>query len=148
MIGLNYWHWFSFALFLLILEVVASGGFLLWIGIAAVIVGGITWLIPSMGWPWQSVIFAIVAIGSCIVWWAYLKAKPFKTDQPALNRRSEQFLGRVFTLEEAVINGRGKIRIGDSLWQVAADTDLPSGTKVKVTAVDGVLLQVQPVISE
>jgi hypothetical protein len=61
---------------------------------------------------------------------------------PFLNRRGDQHIGRVYRLEEAVRNGRGKARVGDSLWLVSGE-DMPAGTEVKVTAVEGTVLQVE-----
>ena len=56
------------------------------------------------------------------------------SDLPLLNRRSEQLIGRTATLTEPISNGRGRIRIGDTLWRVSGP-DLPVGTQVKVTSV-------------
>ena len=55
-----------------------------------------------------------------------------------------QYIGRVFTLEEAIINGRGKVRVDDTLWRVEG-ADLPLGHKVKVVSVDGVVFKVEGV---
>ena len=57
-----------------------------------------------------------------------------KSDQPDLNRRADQLVGRVLLLEEAIEAGRGKVRVGDTLW-LAEGADLPAGTRVKVTGV-------------
>ena len=57
-----------------------------------------------------------------------------KSDQPDLNRRADQLIGRVLLLEEAIEAGRGKVRVGDTLW-LAEGADLPAGTRVQVTGV-------------
>ena len=56
-----------------------------------------------------------------------------KSDEPDLNRRAEQMIGRVLVLEEAIDGGRGKVRAGDTLW-LAEGPELPAGTRVRVTA--------------
>jgi membrane protein implicated in regulation of membrane protease activity len=71
----------------------------------------------------------------------YFAHHPIETDQPRLNRRGEQYVGRVFTLREPIVNGQGKIRVDDSTWKIQG-VDCPSGTKVRVTGVNGVVLQV------
>lgn len=140
--ALTQWHWLGLAAIFLIAEVLVSGGFLLWIGISAVIVGVLVWIFPhEISWGIQMLLFGMGAILSSVLWWLYLKHHPIKTDEPNLNLRTEQYIGRIFTLSEAIVNGRGKIRSGDSWWTVSG-SDLPVGTKVKVIDVDGIILKV------
>lgn len=141
---LNYWHWLILGLSLLLLELLGAGGFLFWIGIAALVTGLVNGLLPSISGYGAALFFAAFAIINSIFCWQYLKRNPPRTEQPRLNRRSEQYIGRVFTLVEPIQNGRGKIRIGDTLWRVAGTQDLPEGTRVTVVAVDGVILRVEP----
>ena len=79
---------------------------------------------------------------SAVGWRAYLHRHPTETDKPTLNRRSQQYVGRTFTLEEAIVNGQGKIHVDDSTWKIEGE-DLPAGTKVKVTGADGTVLKVE-----
>jgi membrane protein implicated in regulation of membrane protease activity len=44
-------------------------------------------------------------------------------------------------VEEAIENGRGKVRVGDSVWQ-ADGPDVPAGSRVKVTGARGTVLVV------
>ena len=41
-----------------------------------------------------------------------------KSDQPNLNRPAAQLVGRVLIVAEAIEGGRGKVRVGDTLWPV------------------------------
>ncbi len=59
-----------------------------------------------------------------------------------LNRRGDQMVGRTAVLSEPIQNGRGKIKIDDSMWRVEGG-DLPAGTQVKITGVDGAILKVE-----
>ena len=68
---------------------------------------------------------------------------PTETDLPTLNRRGEQYVGRHFTLEEAIVNGQGKIRVDDSTWKIEGPEDLPAGSQVQVIAVAGTVLKVE-----
>jgi len=61
---------------------------------------------------------------------------------PALNRRGERYVGRQFTLETAIINGRGSIKVDDSVWR-ATGPELPAGRRVKVVGADGTVLRVE-----
>lgn len=141
---LTHWHWYGMGLFFLLMELLGGGGFLLWIGISAAVVGTVLYLFPQMSWAWQWTIFGIFTIVAAVSWWFYLQKKPIQTDIPTLNRRSEQYIGREFFLEEAIVNGRGRLRVEDGLWRVSGQ-DLPKGTKVRVIGVDGVILKVEAV---
>jgi len=139
-----FWHWFVLGVALAAIEVMVPGTFLLWLGIAAGVVGLIVLLIPGISWELQFALFAILSVGSVFV--GRLVMRRFMASEPEskLNRRGEQFIGRVFALAEPIENGRGSIRVGDSLWRVEGP-DTPLGRRVRVTASDGTLLNVEPV---
>lgn len=138
-----FWHWFAFALSLLIVDVITGANFLfLWGGLSAALVGVLMLVIPPLTWEYQFLIFGIGSMSSILVWYFFLRKHRQPSDQPKLNLRNEQYIGRVFTLEEAIVNGRGKVRVGDTWWKVAGE-DLPAGTKIKVTGVDGIILLIE-----
>jgi len=138
---LNSWHWGIIAVIFVVLEMFVPGAFLVWMGVAAAVVSLVMVIFPSMGWEIQFLIFAIVSVASIFGWRIYAKKHPTVTDQPRLNQRGEQYVDRIFTLEEPVINGQGKIKVDDSTWKIEGD-DCEAGTKVKVVGVDGVVLKV------
>lgn len=138
----DYWHWWILALALVILETVLPGTFFLWMGISALVLGLLTWLIPTMGWEMQLMLFAVLSLVSIAGWRLWQRRHPDESDQPTLNRRGEQYIGRVFVLETPIENGFGKVRVGDGLWRVKGD-DAPAGCRVRVTDVDGVVLVVE-----
>lgn len=140
---LDYWHWFILAVVLIILEIFSPGVFFIWMGLAAMIVGLILLALPQLDWQYQLLIFALLSITDILVARLVLQRRPIKTDHPTLNRRGEQYIGRIFTLEQPIINGTGKIHADDSTWKVQGE-DCPAGYRVKVTGVDGVVLLVQP----
>ena len=137
--SLEFWHWLVLGVALAIIEVFAPGAFFLWLGISAAVVGSVLWLIPGMSWELQVLMFAILSIASVVVARRYLKAHPLETDLPNLNQRGQQYVGRVFTLIEPVVNGRGKIQVDDSTWKITCE-DCDAGTKVRIDGVDGVVL--------
>ena len=80
-----------------------------------------------------------------LLWWRWLN-KRVKAQKPVdahLNQRGQQIVGKRFTLDNALINGRGHVRVGDSSWPVVADDDLSAGTRVEVIAVEGITLRVK-----
>jgi inner membrane protein len=140
---LTFWDWLAFGSILLILEVFGAGGYLLWTGIAAAMVGVLTYLFPGMAAPWQFLLFGCLSVLTAVFWWQRQKAAAKPSDQPGLNQRGSEFVGRNFVLHEAIIGGRGKIRAGDTLWLVTGP-ELPAGSQVRVSGQDGVLLKVDP----
>jgi hypothetical protein len=65
-----------------------------------------------------------------------------ESDQPHLNRRGSQYVGREFTLEAPIVNGVGKVDVDDSTWRVRGP-NLPAGSQIRVTRIDGVVLVVE-----
>ncbi len=137
---LNYWHWFGLAVIMFIIEILTGTGFLLWMGISAVLVGMVALLFSSMLASTQCIIFSLVAILSALVWRLYLHYYPIKTDKPMLNRRAEQYVGQLFTLKLSTINQMGSIQVDDTIWRLKFDKELPAGTTVKIIGTEGVIL--------
>jgi hypothetical protein len=138
----EFWHWWIAAILFLVLETFAPGAIFLWMGVAAGIVGLILLIFADLGWEYQFLIFALFTVVTAVGWRAYLRRHPTASDRPTLNRRGEQYVGRTFTLEDAIVNGQGKITVDDSTWKIEGD-DLPAGTKIQVTGVEGTVLQVE-----
>ncbi len=139
---LEFWHWLTFALILIILEMLSPGVFLMWLGIAAGIVGLVMLAQPDLSWQIQMTLFALLSVASIIFWrWAQTRFKTESNDLH-LNRRAEQYIGRTFNLVEPIVNGMGKIKVDDSIWKVHGE-DAPVGTQVEVTGVEGVVFKVK-----
>jgi len=139
-----FWHWWILAGLLLILELTAPAFFFLWLGIAAASVGLILLVFPTIDLETQLVLFAITSIVAVLAWRKYRESRPVTTDQPNLNRRGQQYIGRVFSLSTAITNGVGKVTVDDSTWKVKGP-DLPEGTHIKVTGIEGVVFKVEAV---
>lgn len=140
----NHWHWWILGVALLALEVMAPGTFFMWMGISAGVVGLMLLVLPSMGWEYQLLFFAIFSIASIFLWRRYFKRHPVVSDHPTLNLRGAQYVGRTFTLSEPIVNGHGKVRVDDSTWKISG-SDCEAGSKVKVVDVDGVVFKVEVV---
>jgi len=136
-VELGPWNWMVLGFVLLALEILVPGVFLLWIGIAALITGAISLLIWETGaWIWQVqiVVFLLLALVSAYAGNRIMGGRKGRTDQPLLNRRGEQLIGRTATLTEPIREGRGRIQLGDTMWLVSGP-DLPTGTRVRVVSV-------------
>jgi membrane protein implicated in regulation of membrane protease activity len=138
---LGTWNWLIFGLILMTLELLAPGVFLFWLGLAALLVGLISFAIhPS--WQLQILMFAVFATAAVPLWRhvahgnnAASKSNPF------LNKRADALVGRVFTLEKPIIDGAGTVRIDDTIWRVAGP-DTPAGSRVRIVQADGASLTV------
>jgi membrane protein implicated in regulation of membrane protease activity len=137
-----FWHWWAFGAFLLIVELLVPGMFFLWMAEAAVVTGFLLLVFPALGWEYQLMAFSLLSVISIVVFRKFLTRHPIETDQPLLNQRAAQYVGRVFTLDRAIVNGQGKIRVDDSTWKIHGQ-DCEAGTRVKVVAAEGVVLRVE-----
>lgn len=137
-----YWYWWCLALILAALEMFIPGAALLWIGGAAAVVG-VAALVFDIGLVTELVMFGILAVLAWFLSRLLARRDPDDTRSGTLNRRGEQYLGQVLTLEEAIVNGYGRARVADGIWRVAGAADLPQGSRVRVTGVDGAILRVE-----
>jgi len=142
MAGVQFWHWLILAALLAAVEAVAPGMFFIWFGAAAALVGVAALVIPGMGWEVEVILFAALAGVAVFIGRAVLHRRAPETADPALNRRGERYIGRTFDLETPIVNGRGSIKVDDSVWR-AQGADLPAGRRVKVVGVDGSVLKVE-----
>ena len=137
-----YWHWLILAVALIILEILMPGAYFLWMGISAAVVGGAMFVFPQMPILVQVLIFAILSVITVMMYRSYRKKNPVVTDEPALNRRAEQYIGQSFTLREPIVNGEGKIKVDDAIWKITGN-DIDAGETVRVVAIEGSTLIVE-----
>jgi len=136
---LGTWNWLIFGFILMALELGAPGVFLFWFGLAALLVGLVSFVLhPS--WQAQLLMFAVFALAAVPLWRRLARSRA-SASNPFLNRRAAALVGREFTLEKPIIDGLGTVRIDDTIWRVAGP-DAPAGSRVKVVRVDGANLTV------
>jgi membrane protein implicated in regulation of membrane protease activity len=141
----THYLWWVLALILIAGEVLAPGYFLLWIGIAAAAMGVIVFALPNLDVLGQAIVFAVLAFISCIGYWKFVRPRLQRSasaEGELLNRRGARMIGQHYVLETAIVNGRGKARVGDGQWLVEGP-DLPSGATVEVIGVEGTTLKVR-----
>ena len=140
-VSLGSWSWFILAALLFLIEVLAPGMFMLWLGLAAILVGVIS---SFVDWSWQPqlIAFAAFALASVPAWRHFARTVEKPAQNPFLNRRAEGYVGRVFTLDKPIVGGVGAIRIDDTVWRVSGP-DCPAGSRVKVARTDGANMTVE-----
>lgn len=139
-----FWHWWILAGMLLILELTSPVFFFLWLGFSAAAVGFLLLVFPNIPVEAQLVLFGILSVVAVLAWRKFREVRPPLSDQPLLNQRGQQYTGRIFTLDQPIVNGVGKVQVDDSTWRVKGP-ELPAGTPVRVVGVDGVVFVVERV---
>lgn len=140
------WTWWVLGLALLAAELVVPGVFLVWIGLAALVVGALSlalWDEAFWAWQLQMLLFAALSVIAALAGRHYVYNSRHASDEPFLNQRSAGLVGRTAILAEPILEGRGRIRLDDTYWSVKGP-DLPAGSRVKVAASDGQQLTVEP----
>jgi membrane protein implicated in regulation of membrane protease activity len=136
-----FWHWLVVAAVFAVIEVAVPAMVCIWFAAAALGTAAIAWLAPDLAWEHQALIFAALAIaGVAIGRVAFVRIRG-RSGEPRLNRRAETYIGRAFTLERPIVDGRGRLKVDDTMWLVEGP-DLPAGTRVQVTSVNNTLLRV------
>ncbi len=141
---LGQWVWFVAAGVFLLFELLLPGVFFMWLAIAAVATGLADYLLDL---PWQAelLLFAFLSAVAVFAGRRFYKGPGMEpADNPYLNRRQMGYVGRTFTLKEPITDGRGKLAIEDTVWEIEGP-DLAAGTRVKVTAVSNMSLIVEPI---
>ena len=135
------WTWWVIAGIFLLLELALPGMFFIWLGLAALLVGLLSFAIhPS--WQLQILMFAVFATAAVPLWRRMARSnKAVSQSNPFLNKRADALVGRVFTLEKPIIDGSGTVRIDDTIWRVAGP-DAPAGSRVRIVQADGASLTV------
>ena len=138
------WKWIILGAILLALELAAPGAFMMWLGLAALLVGVLSFAWSDLSWQWQGVAFAVFAVAYIPLWRRFAHNVEPPEVRPYLNRRAEALVGRIFTLDKPIIDGVGSVRIDDTVWRVGSGADRPAGSHVRVIRVDGANLVVEP----
>ena len=134
--------WAIAALGLMAAELLLPEIFLLWLGIAAAAMFFVVWAVPELAPVWQAVGFVLFSFLSVGAYVKFIRNKRVETSQPLLNKRGEQMVGRVLPLHEPIVNGHGRVKLGDALWTVEGP-DLPAGHSVRIVGVDSMTLKVE-----
>ncbi|HEX5693872.1 MAG TPA: NfeD family protein [Arenimonas sp.] len=133
--------WAGLALLLIAAEALLPGVFLLWLGFAAAAMF-LLLLVFDLPLVWQALAFVVLGFVSIGFYIRFFRGREQASDHPNLNRRGEQMVGQVFHLDQAIVDGRGRVKIGDAFWPVEGP-ELPVGARVRVLSANNMALQVQ-----
>lgn len=140
--NLLYWHWWILAITLLILEIFAPGAFFMWMAAAAGITGLVLFALPDISWQLQFVLFSVISIIAIFAGYKWFRRNPIVSEQPSIGERGDDLIGQTYQVEQAIINGNGRIKVGDSTWK-AIGPDCEAGSNVRVVTVDAAIVSVE-----
>lgn len=139
-----FWYWWALAALLLVCEMTLPGVVFLFLAIGAAAAGAVLLVVPDLSIELQLVIFAVFGAGSALMLRPLLRnlQRP-RTEDANLNARGQSMVGRTIVLDEPLLDGRGRVRLGDGSWSITGP-DMVAGAKVRIVAVDGAELRVEP----
>ncbi|MDP1975288.1 MAG: NfeD family protein [Alphaproteobacteria bacterium] len=140
--NLDYWHWFVFTFIFSGLELIIPGSFFfLSLAVGALLTGIVGAFWSVFDWSYQTIFFAIISVVSIFILRKVLHYKETAPSKDDLNQREASLIGQVYPLVEPIVNGRGRVKIGDTTWSVEGP-NLESGKMVKIIAAKGSILVV------
>lgn len=135
--------WLIAAVLLAGTELLIPGVFLVFIALAAAATGAITLFFPELTVGGQVASFAAWSLVAVLIGKRWYRDFPVATSDPLLNNRVARLIGQTVTVVQAIENGEGRVRVGDSEWP-ALGADAPTGSRVRVTGAEGAALLVEP----
>ena len=138
----SHWLWLIVGALLGIAEILIPGFFLIWLSVAAIITGIVGFLLP-IPMAAQMALFAVLAIAAVYSGRRWFAMNPIESSDPNLNDRGARLIGESVVVVEAIIGGRGRVKVGDGVW-IAKGADAAVGARVRITGSDGATLNVDP----
>ena len=138
-----FWYWWALAAVLLVFEMLLPGVVFLFLAIGAAAAGFVLLVVSDLSLELQLVLFAVLTVASAIGLRPTLRRLQNQTPAANLNARGQALVGRIFVLDQPILAGRGRVKLGDGSW-IVTGPDMVAGAKVRVTAVDGTELKVEP----
>ena len=140
--NLEFWHWWVFAIVLVVLEVFSPGAFFMWMGAAAGATGAALLVMPDLSWQIQFIIFSVASIVAILLGRTFFNRTSSDIDDPTLSQLEGELIGKTYLVEKPIINGSGRIQVGESTWK-AQGPDCDAGSSVTVVGVQGAVLLVE-----
>ena len=141
---LVFWYWWALAAVLLVFEILLPGVVFMFLAFGAAASGVFLLVVPALSLELQLFVFAVVAVASAVVLRpTFKRLQKGRVQDESLNARGVAMVGRTIVLDSPILNGRGRVKVGDGSWTVTGP-DMAVGARVRVTAVNGTELAVEP----
>ena len=136
-----YWHWIVLGIGLMALEIILPSFVALWFGAAAVLVGLVVLIIPSMDLSMQVVCWVIISILLTWLWFKFMQ--PLSKDRTKAGLSREAIVGETGqVLSPPTDERRGVLRfsvpiLGADEWSFLCDDETEAGDRVRVSDISG-----------
>jgi membrane protein implicated in regulation of membrane protease activity len=143
MFKIVFWYWWALAAMFLVFEMTLPGLFFLFLAVGGAVAGGFLVIASDLSLEWQLAIFAVVSVVSAVALRPMLHRLQTRKGGSNLNARGDSLVGKTIVLDAPIRAGRGRVTLGDGSWTVVGP-DMVAGARVRVAAVDGTELRVEP----
>ena len=145
MFKIVFWYWWAVAAVLLVFEMMLPGVVFLFLAIGAGAAGLFLLIASDLSIDLQLLTFAVVSVVAAVGLRRTLRRLQHADNPPSstLNARGDALIGRIIVLDEPILNGRGRVILGDGSWSVTGP-DMVKGAKVRVKSINGTELAVEP----
>ena len=143
------WVWGILGLVLLAFEMATGTFYVLWFGIAALIVAAALSVIPTINIAFQLLLFSVLSLGSLAIWKRFYKKTA--TDSRVGQSQGDE-IGRTGTVIESVSakkNGRIQFAqgvMGSREWTAIANEDIEAGADAVIIGIEGNSLRIRKAI--
>jgi membrane protein implicated in regulation of membrane protease activity len=138
-----FWYWWILAAVLFILEMTLPGIVFLFLAIGAVASGALLAVLSEASLEAQLAVFAMFSVVSALALRPTLRRWQGRAAASTLNARADALVGKTFILDSPILAGRGRVKLGDGSW-IVTGPDMVAGARVRVAAVNGTELAVEP----
>ena len=138
-----FWYWWALAAVLLVFEMLLPGVVFLFLATGAAVAGLFLLVVADLSLELQLAVFAVVAVVSAVALRPLLHRLQKRHVEGSLNARGESLVGKTIVLDAPILDGRGRVKLGDGSWTVVGP-DMVAGARVRIAAVDGTELRVVP----
>ena len=138
-----FWYWWILAAVLFVLEMTLPGVVFLFLAVGAVAAGALLATVSDASLETPLAVFAVFSVASALALRPTLKRWQGRVAASTLNARGDALVGKVFILDSPILGGRGRAKLGDGSW-IVTGPDMVAGAKVRVAAVNGTELAVEP----
>ena len=137
-----HWVWLTLGVVLAGLEMLLPGIYLIWLALAAIVVGVLT-LTLDLSLPMQVIDFVFLSLIIAFSAKRFLRDRPIESSDPLLNRRGARLVGETALVVQAIEHGSGRVKLGDSEW-IARGPNVAAGERVRISGSEGAILLVEP----
>jgi len=144
MLKFLFWYWWALGAAFLVLEMLLPGVVFLFLAIGTLAAGLFLFVVPDLSIELQLLTFAVVSVVAAVGLRRTLRRLQYIDSKPnSLNARGDALVGQTIVLDAPILNGRGRVTLGDGSWSVTGP-DMVKGARVRVKAVNGTELAVEP----